>query len=110
MAACGIAEHNDARRKEVVYLRKAYYQRKRENMERERHHQDLLEQSTGRYTGRQPTTYDLQVENTRYRGMAGTDYRQQNSERYLSQYDKPNNDFIPRTTQRYSNNDYLSQW
>ncbi|KAK2170161.1 hypothetical protein LSH36_4g17061 [Paralvinella palmiformis] len=102
MAACGTAEHNEARRKEVVYLRKSYYQLKRENMARERQHQDLLDQSTGRYTGRQPSTYEIQVERMRQRGMIDNNIDYSLRDKYTSQYDRPNKDFAPRTAQRSS--------
>lgn len=107
MAASGIAEHNEARRRQQRADRMAYIQTD--------YMKEQLANNENRYNTQHDNTYDLQVEHYRKCGSppdepAGHDPRSIDKKRREEARRQQLYEYSAKLNNRYSSKDYISQW
>jgi len=96
MAASGIAEHNEARRREMVYLRKAYIQKELKNHEEA---QRIKQEAN--------IQFNSNVHGSSYPKM---DAHSVDEQRRMEHYRNTQLEYSAKLPNRYTSINYMSQW
>jgi len=111
--ATGIAEHGEARRRERVYLRKAYLQKQEDKGRSDKEVKNMAELAVGHTLDRSvPNTYDQQVRRMENLGMLTEDKTSDavDRQRRSAHYKQMQSDYSAKIQHRYTSIDYVSQW
>lgn len=107
--ASGINEHNEARRREMTFLRKAWVEQKQQRAYAEKVSQNENELAMLSQGQRPPSTYDSQV--NALRGHTATSqYRDTDSARREALRRQQEVEYSAKIGNRYNSIDYKSQW
>jgi len=98
MAASGIAEHNEARRREMVYLRKAYIQ------------QELKNHEESQRVKQEASSAHQHQHQHHYGPGPKMDAQSVDAQRRMEHYRNTQLEYSAKIPNRYTSINYMSQW
>ncbi|XP_013411154.1 uncharacterized protein LOC106174247 [Lingula anatina] len=109
MAASGINEHNEARRRERFLFRNAYFQKQSEEAAAAQRVQNHFQQ--GGYAGRPMSSYEQQLQATQRQSSPVKHTRESEDMRRRKEHSRMMaQEYSAKIPFRYSSTDYISQW